>query len=91
MPSYVEGLNGIKFSFADKFAPRAGFAYDIKGDGKWKAYGSWGVFYDIMKLELPRGAFGGDKWIEHYYTLDTLDWTTRSGQRQLPGPVPRDR
>ena len=21
-----------------------------------------------MKLELPRGAFGGDVWIEHYYT-----------------------
>ena len=76
IPSYVEGLSGIKFSFGDKFAPRAGFAYDIKGDGKWKAYGSWGVFYDIMKLELPRGAFGGDKWIERYYTLDSLDYLT---------------
>jgi len=76
IPSYVEGLGGIKFSFGDKFAPRAGFAYDVKGDGKWKAYGSWGVFYDIMKLELPRGAFGGDKWIERYYTLDSLDYLT---------------
>jgi hypothetical protein len=76
VPSYVEGLNGIKFSFGDKFAPRAGFAYDIKGDGKWKAFGSYGMYYDIMKLELPRGAFGGDKWIEHYYTLDSLDYLT---------------
>ena len=25
---------GIKFGFADKLAPRAGFAYDLKGDGK---------------------------------------------------------
>ena len=34
-------------------------------------YGSWGVFYDIFKLNLPRGSFGGDKWISYYYTLDT--------------------
>ena len=76
VPSYVEGLSGFNFSFGDKFAPRLGFAYDIKGDGKWKAYGSYGMFYDVMKLELPRGAFGGDKWIEHYYTLDSLDYLT---------------
>jgi hypothetical protein len=76
VPSYRENLNGIKFSFADKLAPRAGFAYDVQGDGRWKVYGSWGVFYDTMKLELPRGAFGGDVWVEQYYTLDTLDWNT---------------
>jgi hypothetical protein len=74
IPSYRENLNGIKFSFGDKLAPRAGFAYDVKGDGKWKLYGSYGMFYDTMKLELPRGAFGGDVWDEEYYTLDTLDW-----------------
>ncbi len=85
IPSYVEGLSGIKFSFADKFAPRAGFAYDLKGDGKWKAYASWGVFYDIMKLELPRGAFGGDKWVEQYYTLDTLDYLSIGQGGNFPG------
>jgi hypothetical protein len=66
----------VKFAFADKLAPRLGFAYDLKGDGKWKAYGSWGIFYDIFKLELPRGSFGGDKWLEYYYTLDTYAWDT---------------
>jgi hypothetical protein len=83
VPTYTTGIdaNGnpipataIEFSFADKFAPRAGFAYDILGDGKWKVFGSWGRFYDIFKLELPRGSFGGDKWIEYYYTMDTYDW-----------------
>ncbi len=54
---------GVEFDFKDKLAPRAGFAYDLKGDGRWKAFGSWGVFYDIFKLELPRGSFGGDKWL----------------------------
>jgi hypothetical protein len=78
VPTYTTGSDipkfGIEFNFADKIAPRAGFAYDIKGDGKWKAFGSWGVFYDIFKLELPRGSFGGDKWLEYYFTLDTYDW-----------------
>jgi outer membrane receptor protein involved in Fe transport len=85
VPSYVEGLNGIKFSFADKFAPRVGLAYDVTGNGKWKLFGSWGVFYDIMKLELPRGAFGGDKWIESYYTLNTLDYGSIGPGGNFPG------
>ena len=85
VPSYVEGLAGIKFSFSDKLAPRAGFSYDVAGNGKWKAFGSWGVFYDVMKLELPRGAFGGDKWIEDYYTLDTLDYLSIGPNGNFPG------
>ena len=63
----------IQFDYGDKLAPRLGFAYDVKGDGRWKAYGSYGVFYDVMKLELPRGLFGGDKWVDYYYGLESLD------------------
>ncbi len=78
VPTYGTGSDipefGIKFDFADKLAPRVGFAYDIRGDGRTKVFGSWGVFYDIFKLELPRGSFGGDKWLEYYYSLDTYDW-----------------
>ncbi|MGE5199515.1 MAG: hypothetical protein ACM3H9_07725, partial [Rhodospirillaceae bacterium] len=66
----------IKFSMGDKIAPRLGFAYDIKGDGKWKAYGSYSWYYDITKLELPRGSFGGDHWVTYDWTLDTYDFTT---------------
>ncbi len=80
VPSFAgpEGLTGIpetaiEFDFDDKLAPRLGFAYDVLGDGKWKAYGSYGVFYDITKLEMPRGSFGGDKWIDVFYTLDNFD------------------
>jgi outer membrane receptor protein involved in Fe transport len=61
----------FEFGFGEKIAPRVGFAYDLKGDGKTKVYGSWGLFYDIFKLGLPRGSFGGDKWVDVYYTLDT--------------------
>lgn len=89
VPTYLTGDPsipefGLEFSFADKLAPRVGFAYDINGDGKWKAFGSWGVFYDIFKLELPRGSFGGDKWLEYYYSLDTFDWTNLTAGANCP-------
>jgi hypothetical protein len=79
VPSYTTAAgvsaNPIKFGFADKTAPRLGFAYDLKGDGRQKVYGSWGIFYDIFKLNLPRGSFGGEKWVDYYYTAnwDTID------------------
>lgn len=76
VPSYAAGNPGLEFGFGDKLAPRLGFAYDITGDSKWKAYGSWGMFYDTFKLELPRGSFGGDKWVDYFYTLDDFNYPT---------------
>ena len=78
IPSYKPEYPGIEFGWSDKLGPRLGFAYDIKGDGKMKAYGSWGVFYDNLKLEMPRGAWGGDHWIDYVYTLDTPNWPSIS-------------
>ena len=90
--SVVDGVtlpkHGIAFDFADKVAPRLGFAYDVRGDGRTKAFGSWGVFYDIFKLELPRGSFGGDKWLEYYYSLDTFDWTRLLNAPNCPPACP---
>src|SRR4030095_862205 len=77
--------NGINFGFGDKIAPRVGFAYDVKGDGKWKAYGSFGRFFDIMKLELPRGSFGGEQWHRYTWTLETLDWPNVNCQEGTTG------
>jgi hypothetical protein len=62
----------IHFGFADKLAPRVGVAWDATGDGRTKVYGSWGVFYDITKLELAFG-FGGINWVSYWYTLDSGD------------------
>jgi TonB dependent receptor/Carboxypeptidase regulatory-like domain/TonB-dependent Receptor Plug Domain len=80
VPSYTtaDGVSevAIKWGFGDKIAPRLGFAWDVKGDGRTKVFGNWGLYYDIFKLTLPRGAFGGDKWLEYYYTLDTPDYTS---------------
>jgi hypothetical protein len=74
VPSYRPENPGLEFGIADKIAPRVGFAYDLRGDGRWKAYGSWGMFYDISKLEMPRGAWGADRWIDYAWTLDSFDW-----------------
>ena len=88
VPTYGVGEGipefGLEFDFQDKLAPRIGFAYDINADGRTKVFGSWGVFYDIFKLELPRGSFGGDKWLEYYYTLDTVDWRNLTGGANCP-------
>jgi hypothetical protein len=79
VPAYASGVdvppNPIKFGWSDKTAPRLGFAYDIKGDGRSKLYGSWGTFYDIFKLNMPRGSFGGEKWISYFYSLNDPDYT----------------
>jgi outer membrane receptor protein involved in Fe transport len=75
VPSYRPENPGITFGFGDKIAPRVGFAYDVNGDARWKTYGSWGMFYDIMKLEMPRGSWGADHWVDYYWTLDNYDWT----------------
>ena len=81
-PASIEAGYGetlFEFGFDQKLAPRVGFAYDLKGDGKTKIFGSWGLFYDIMKLQMPRGSFGGDKWIELFYTLTTPNPADLSG------------
>jgi len=83
IPSYATkgttGSKAISFDFKDKVAPRLGFSYDLFGNGKSKAFGSYGVFYDIMKMELPRGSFGGDKWIYWGFDLDSFDWSKWTG------------
>ncbi|MGH8247547.1 MAG: hypothetical protein ACREUU_14070, partial [Gammaproteobacteria bacterium] len=60
----------IEFGFEQKVAPRLGFAYDPTGAGKMKFGASWGLYYDIMKYEMPRGSFGGDKWLDFVFELD---------------------
>ena len=79
-----------KWNFPDKIAPRLGFAYDLLGNAKLKLVGSWGQFYDAMKLTMSQGLFGGFKWLSHYYLMDdsTLDWSQiggLTGQGTYPG------
>lgn len=90
VPSYSVDPNvpdpAIDFDYDDKIAPRLGFAYDVLGDGRWKAYGSYGVFYDTIKLEMPRGLFGGDKWVDWWYGLETFDWQSIADTCRIQEP-----
>ncbi len=64
----------ISFGFADKIAPRLGAVYDVFGDSSLKVFASYGIYYDVMKLYMAEGAFGGFKWQTDYYTLDVADY-----------------
>lgn len=73
VPSFREGVPAMQFGFGDKVAPRLGASYDVRGDGRFKIFGSWGRYYDWTKYELSRGSYGGDTWGIYYRGLDTLD------------------
>jgi hypothetical protein len=60
----------IKFGFDQKLAPRLGVVYDVFGDSSLKVFGSYGIYYDVMKLYMAEGTYGGLKWISDYYKLD---------------------
>lgn len=78
IPSYSDRPEykgtAIRFDFGEKIAPRLGAAYDVFGNSKLKIYGSWGWFYDVMKLDLAEGSFGGLKWVDKYWTLESYNW-----------------
>jgi hypothetical protein len=65
----------IQFSFGQKLAPRLGVVYDFFGDSSLKLFASYGIYYDVMKLYMAEGAYGGFKWWSSYYTLDDYDFT----------------
>jgi hypothetical protein len=75
IPAFAPGYEPpVRFDFFDKFAPRVGFAYDIFGDSSLKIFGSFGIYYDVMKLEMAEGSYGGFKWLSHYYDMIDPDW-----------------
>jgi len=63
--------NPIDFAWGDKVAPRIGAAWDVFKDGRMKVFGSYGKFFDIMKLNVAISSFGGQYWNNCTYTLDS--------------------
>ena len=64
----------ISFQFDEKLAPRLGAIYDVFGDSSLKIFASYGIYYDVMKLYMAEGAYGGFKWQTSYYDLDNYNW-----------------
>jgi hypothetical protein len=79
VPNFGEGQNtAIKFGWGEKLAPRLGLTWDPLSDGRTKIYGSFGKYYDVMKYEMPRGSFGGDKWVDYFFTWDNPNFTVNN-------------
>ena len=66
----------INFGWGDKIEPRIGAAWDVFKDGKMKVFGEYGVFNDIMKLNLAISSFGGAYWQNCTYLMNSPDYTT---------------
>ncbi len=66
----------INFGWGDKVAPRFGAAWDVFKDGRMKVFGSYGKFFDIMKLNVAISSFGGQYWQNCVYALNTSDLST---------------
>ena len=80
--SRLHGYKPIQFGFDKKLAPRLGVVYDVFGDSSLKVFGSFGIYYDVMKLYMAEGAYGGFKWWTSYYTLDDYDFDQDRGHRR---------
>ena len=48
------------WSLKNNWAPRIGAAYDLKGDGRTKLYGNYGIFYARIPLDLAARALSAD-------------------------------
>jgi hypothetical protein len=92
IPSYsaleeFSSIKAIEWGFGDKIAPRVGFVWDIKGDASTKVFGSFGIFYDVMKLSMAAGSYGGFMWSSAYYPLNTYEFT-KIGTEGYDYPTP---
>jgi hypothetical protein len=92
LPSYTDdpafkGRKPIEFEFKDKLAPRLGFVYDVFGDANLKIFGSYGLYFDVMKLYSAANVFGGIKGKTAYYTLDTYEWDKIGKDGYYPGTL----
>ena len=73
----------LKFDMTEMLAPRLGVVYDVFGDSSLKVFGSFGIYYDVMKLYMAELTFGGWKRKQDYYPLTTLDWTKIAASGKL--------
>ena len=78
----------MHFGFGSKLAPRVGAAWDARGDGRTKVFGSWGLFYDVTKLSLPLVYFGAFRDVQESYTLETGDLSTIVDNAACPPRCP---
>jgi hypothetical protein len=84
-PKY-SGKTVMTWNFGDKLAPRLGVVYDVFGDSSLKIYASYGIFYDVLKMNLAQSYYGAAVNRVNWYTLDDPRWWTY-GNGNYPGTL----
>jgi hypothetical protein len=74
---------GLTQTDANNFAPRVGFAYDLRGDGKTAIRGGFGVFYDAITSNIIQN---GTQPFRYSYTINA-PYSLTDPLRGLP-PLP---
>lgn len=95
VPSYsdnpdLKDKNQIEFNFGDKLAPRIGFVYDVKGDSTFKIFGSYGLFFDVLNLDIIANSIGINQGVNMntaYYTLDIYEFDKIGINNYYPGTL----
>jgi hypothetical protein len=68
----------VKLDITDNYAPRVGFIWDPKGNGKSKIYGSWGYFYETIPVDMMIRSFGNENLIFSYNLNGALNDPNRA-------------
>ncbi len=65
-----DGVQYLKFSGSQMLAPRLGFTWDFKGDGRSKIQGNFGRFYETIPMDLNQraGSIEGFATVQRTYS-----------------------
>ena len=84
------GQGGVLENDDDNLAPRLGFSYDFKGDGRKLLRGGWGIYYDFpytnATILFPSAAVQSDYGVR--LNLADPDGIKINGVPLLPGQLP---
>jgi len=68
------------------WAPRAGVVWDWTGEGRAKAFGHWGRFYEAIPMDINNRSFGGETLYQQRF--DLADQCGSADPRDWPGGAP---
>jgi hypothetical protein len=81
------GQDTFNFGLLDKISPRLGFVWDVNGDSSLKVFGSYGLYNDVMELDMALGSTGGTRWIQDRFYLSGANASRIFDIGQLVGGV----
>jgi hypothetical protein len=87
IPAEFKNWKPMDFKWGDKLSPRLGFIYDVFGDASLKVFGSYGLYFDVIKTYMAAHSYSGFKWKSAYYTMDSYKWDEIGANGVYPGTL----